>query len=400
MNPRNIITVLGAGLLLSSCMGGAGGSSGSSSGGAASSPVVVANNTVEQIQSMPAVEQELPAIYSISAMSRPRRDHTATLLDDGSVFVTGGQSFSAITGRSIYSTSETLTIDSEGRGEWSEDKGFALNMSGARMVALRDGKILIATNASATIYNPSDKTGVAIEEDGCAPKGKSIGKGLLLNDGRVFFISDNSAQIFNSREGKIGCFSAAAQSNLMHDGGDSMVLLNDGRVLVAGAKAGAEIYNPERDEWTTLKSDLAIGRRSTATVVLEDGRVMFSAGQSNSFELLNDAEIFDPATEEFHVVEGKMKYNRAAHAAFVIKSGSYKGQVAIVGGVEDANDNYGTTRVTIFDAQSESFVDLEQTFRYGHKNGAMVQLQDGRMLMIGGYNTGMGITEALDPGRL
>ena len=95
----------------------------------------------------------------------------------------------------------------------------------------------------------------------------------------------------------------------------SLTLLDDGRVLVAGGfvrtngigpplgghySAGAEIYDPTSDTWSPT-GQLATGRAGHAAVLLEDGRVLVAGGQTvvapgRPPVTLNSAEIYDPAT--------------------------------------------------------------------------------------------------------
>ena len=82
----------------------------------------------------------------------------------------------------------------------------------------------------------------------------------------------------------------------------AMVLLNDGRVLVAGgltagsqALSSAEIYDPKTRTFRATSAPMANRHSSPAAVLLNDGRVLISDAQTDAPSF----EIYDPATDRF-----------------------------------------------------------------------------------------------------
>jgi Kelch motif len=83
------------------------------------------------------------------------------------------------------------------------------------------------------------------------------------------------------------------------------VLLDDGRVLVAGGTTSeesprilsAEIFDPETGKWT-LTGSMNVGRSEIeyAAVRLQDGRVLVTGGHFMPHMETNSADLFDPET--------------------------------------------------------------------------------------------------------
>ncbi|MCZ6785531.1 MAG: hypothetical protein O7E54_00050, partial [Planctomycetota bacterium] len=102
------------------------------------------------------------------------------------------------------------------------------------------------------------------------------------------------------------------------------VLLNDGRVLLAGGEtqdnpftpiADCEIYDPVTREFT-LAASMAFARSVAHGVVLPDGRVVVTGGQSlqgGTFIFRDDVEIYDPTSNTWSLVAAPMARGRSGH---------------------------------------------------------------------------------------
>ena len=84
-----------------------------------------------------------------------------------------------------------------------------------------------------------------------------------------------------------------------------MVLLNDGRALIAAGATGAdpgttlassELYDPTTGTWSYTANTLAIARDGATMTKLQDGRVLLAGGNQADYTCTNAAEIFDPTT--------------------------------------------------------------------------------------------------------
>jgi hypothetical protein len=148
-------------------------------------------------------------------------------------------------------------------------------------------------------------------------------------------------------------------------------LLQDGRVLIMGGGGGSltspvgtrvtEIYYPwtKRFDYTRTPQGAitqlnALRVLHTATA-LDDGRVLIAGGVDSQGNVMNTAEVFDPATGRFTLV-GNMARARATHTATKLPDG----RVLIAGGTTAAfvfpNVFGGATNTTeIFDPKTNAF---------------------------------------------
>jgi hypothetical protein len=299
---------------------------------------------------------------NISSMRTARQSHTATLLNDGSVLVTGGWSGSgaALPSAELYNPAGTFTP-------------ITASMNAARRghtaTRLNDGKVLIVGGfgspslSSAEIYDPVTRT--------FTPTGSMVtGTGrwahtaTLLSNGKVLIAggrSDtsgstalNTAELYNP---VTGSFTATA---IMKDyrANHTATLLSDNRVLIAGgfnndsspnATSKAEIFDTAGLS-STATADLLTARGYHAAVLLKDTTVLISGGSPNysiwnssSFSL-QDAEIFTPASGGSFSPAGTMVYPHSSHTATILTSG----RVLIAGSIDRTDFIGNTSAVTEF----------------------------------------------------
>ncbi len=179
-----------------------------------------------------------------------------------------------------------------------------------------------------------------------------------------------------------------------------MTVLADGRVLVTGGLSdhgntvldSAEIYDPVRRRWTPTGS-MRWQRVGHTATLLFDGRVLVTGGYDKSSDThLDTAEVFDPATGRWSVT-GTMSTPRSLASATLLPDG----RVLVVGGYEPGTPG-GLRSCEVYDPRADAWSataplalarDTEETG--GHR---AVSLADGRVLVIGGYDTQLGIYTA------
>jgi MBG domain-containing protein/Big-like domain-containing protein/galactose oxidase-like protein/Kelch motif protein len=159
--------------------------------------------------------------------------------------------------------------------------------------------------------------------------------------------------------------------------GHTATRLADGRVLIAGGANGSgvlnesEIYDPASATFSTA-GNLNSARADHSATLLGDGRVLIAGGRDGAGSL-NTTEIFNPATGAF--TNGPaLSVARAGHSATLFADG----RILIVGG--DASGS-----AEIFDSA------LTASSATGALSGARSMhsaalLQDGRVLIVGGQD--------------
>jgi Tol biopolymer transport system component len=181
-----------------------------------------------------------------------------------------------------------------------------------------------------------------------------------------------------------------------HSGVDTATRLNDGRVLISKiCDPVAELYDPAQGTFSVTGSMNATLARGTATL-LGDGRVLFAggAGCGASSDMLDTAQIYDPATGSFSVT-GSMGATRADHAAALLADG----RVLIAGGIStDATEGHAGIILAATGcsclASAEVYDPAQGTFSAtGSMDNARddftaTLLLDGRVLVLGGGGEG------------
>ncbi|MCF7906979.1 T9SS type A sorting domain-containing protein [Patescibacteria group bacterium] len=170
------------------------------------------------------------------------------------------------------------------------------------------------------------------------------------------------------------------------------VLLNDGRVLIAGGfssgpLSSCEIYDPITGIWTTTDS-MYCHRYEFSLTKLPNGKILatggFNYGVGPSTKI---GEIYDPDTETW-TTTGELNYFRGEHRAVLLPNE----KVLIVGG--DSQNNYQGCE--IYDGETEIFA-LTGFCIYQKVKHTLELLDDGRVMAIGGGNSSYEHCEIYDP---
>ena len=272
-----------------------------------------------------------PATRMFSAtggMVSPRANHTATLLPNGQVLITGG---------SLDATSAELYDPATGL--FTPTGSLNIARQGHTATLLSTGMVLIAGGYSlpAELYDPTSGTFTQI---GSLSVQRYKGTATLLANGKVLFTGGvgspyvATAELFDPSTATFSQTGSMGTGRAYH----TAVLLNDGTVFIAGGYIGTatlsstEIYNPSSGAFTPAGS-MSTARDSHAATVLPSGKVLVSGGE-NQTGFLNDGEIFDPASSVF-VMPGILGTSHEytgpgfAHTATLLSNG----QVLIAGGL-------------------------------------------------------------------
>ena len=195
----------------------------------------------------------------------------------------------------------------------------------ASATRLTDGRVLVTggETASAEIFDPETDT---FTPTGSMSTVRARHVSVLLRDGRVLVAGggDPVAELYDPASGRFtprprtGCRPSTAAPRR----GSA-----DGRVLLIGHGAPAQLYDPETDTVTTV-GPMVTPRYSHAAVLLDDGRVLLVGGlDAETLAATASLEVFDPRTLTFEDV-GSLAMARWQPAAAKICSG----QVLVTGG--------------------------------------------------------------------
>jgi hypothetical protein len=285
-------------------------------------------------------EPLLGTFRPVAAYVDPRDGHAATLLADGRVLITGGCCG--------YDTGFRALIFDPRTETFSQTGPLLASHYGHTATLLPDGKVLIAKGGwdfmddgdlGPELYDPVSGTFSRAAE--YAGNHLPFARANLLQDGRVLITGGNPAEIYDPRG---GAFRLAGRmtSSTYRDGtaiGHSATLLQNGSVLVVGGTEGrnytcegvrtAEIYEPATDSFREVGRAVRAKLNHTATS-LPDGTVLIAGGRERTWqcETVATAELYDPLSESF-VNAGPLTQPRVGHTATLLRDGT----VLIAGGV-------------------------------------------------------------------
>jgi large repetitive protein len=271
-------------------------------------------------------------------LNTPRLSSTATLLQNGQVLAAGGTSQS---GTFALSSAE---LYNPATGTWSVTGSMHQGRSGVAgtndpsATLLPNGQVLIAGGedanfkplASAELYNPATGTFTPTGTMTGASAGQSA---TLLNNGQVLMAGGGPAELYNPATGKF----TATGSMLSAHGDSAGTLLPNGDVLVTGkATTFAELYNPATGQWSNASNGLPLCpsnqecRSDSTATLLPTGNVLLAGGLvgliSNP-QTTPTAMLYHPATNTW-TSTGNMTTGRENQTATLLPDG----QVLMAGG--------------------------------------------------------------------
>lgn len=157
--------------------------------------------------------------------------------------------------------------------------------------------------------------------------------------------------------------------------GHTATRLSDGKILVAGSQASAELYDPDTGSWTATASMIDPGVGQTATL-LRDGRVLVTGGYGAGW--LSSAELYDPDTGAW-TLTGTMNQARVGHTATLLNDGT----VLVAGSLTEPNaTGDSSASAEIYELGTETWTaigDMHEP-RTGH---TATLLTDGTVLVVG-----------------
>jgi hypothetical protein len=248
------------------------------------------------------------------SMSTARRSHTATLLEDGTVLITGGVNSSDL-------SDATAEIYDPATGGFTRvgDMADTLGRFAHTASLLKDGRVLITggvqgeqsgfngSTQSAELYDPTNRT---FSRAGDMPKEADLHTASVLLDGTVLIIGgevnscpvDQHVTTFDPTRNDFSAGATLPKARAGH----TATTLNDGRVLITGGAdpcvSGtfwntAVVFDPST---SSFSQEIVMNERrhpGHSATLLANGKVLI---------VEETAELFDPATSTFTVTGDPM----------------------------------------------------------------------------------------------
>jgi hypothetical protein len=283
----------------------------------------------------------LTATFTLTgSMNAARAGHTATLLNNGMVLITGGANSAGIlSSAELYNPSAGTFAFTGSLNIGREDHTATLLNNG--MVLIAGGYGVTGYPPSAELYNPSSSS---FTLTGSLNAVRVNHTATLLNTGLVLiaggYTNDNyisSAELYNPSAGTFAFTGSLNTTRTQH----TATLLNSGMVLIAGGAGGgdtgaflssAELYNPSTATFTYTGSMNSVHVDHTGTL-LNDGMVLITGGKGGT-GYLSIAELYNPSTGTF-TLTGNLNTPRTYHTASLLNDG----MVLIAAGVTNGFKN-------------------------------------------------------------
>jgi hypothetical protein len=328
---------------------------------------------------------ELPGVFTpTGSMSEARYQHTATLLPNGKVLIAGGATTGPNGEMAIVYVTQGADLYDPATGTFASTGAMAVARYQHTATLLQNGKVLLTgglgnwpqpwETASAELYDPASETFAAT---GTMTGARARHTGTRLPNGKVLIANGGSAELYDPSAGTFSATSTMLPAGDPH----TATLLDNGKVLIAGP-AGTELYDPTAGTFSATGAMTAARSGHTATLLLS-GKVLITGGEV-SYTPLASAELYDPTSGTF-VATGTMSETKWDHAAALLQSG----KVLIVGG---AGSTSGLTTAELYDPGAGTFTATGNMMvgRYDHTAtllplGEMVLVAGGIQNLAGAF---------------
>jgi hypothetical protein len=340
----------------------------------------------------PAFAQASGAWVYTGTMPMARQFHTATLLNNGQVLVAGGCQPAAACEADDANALFNAELYSPSTGTWTPTGNMPSGRFGHTATLLANGEVLVtggySTNSirilkSALLYNPSTGTW---SDTGSMTVARIYHSAVLLPNGEVLISGGetkltrdipesptNTAEIYNP---STGTFTATGSMNDARFG-SQLTLLKNGDVLFAGGGTGdagctAELFS--NGQWS-LTADLAeCGVSQDSAALLPSGNVLIASAANSQF--------YNPSTNVWHSTLGDANINVGPLALLATGEVLLAGETpALIAG--ETSPPAGSSAAALYDPSTNEWTptgSLEQSL-----NGlTLTLLSNGKVLAAGG----------------
>jgi hypothetical protein len=176
--------------------------------------------------------------------------------------------------------------------------------------------------------------------------------------------------------------------------GFTATALGNGKILVAGGldNSGdvldsAEIFDPATRKFVAVNNPMSDRRIFHTATMLPNRKVLLAGGATNlSGDTSSSADLYDPASNSFTPVTASMDHQRAAHTATLLTVGPLAGRVLITGGGGGSGMFLKDSSAEIYDPALGQFVLLSSFLNEPRSMHTATVLNDGSVLLVGGFD--------------
>jgi hypothetical protein len=325
-------------------------------------------------------------------MTVPRIAHTATLLLNGKVLITGGWD---PTRQGVQVGLASAELFDPGTGTFTQTGNMTVPRIFHTATLLPDGRVFIAGGGrsgaslnipelTAEVYDPSTgaftETGRMITAQFAHSATLLNNETILISAGRRYLSSDfcedfgADPELYDPITATFTATGDYADKNYCL-GGAPVTLLPNGKVLVA-VQSTAELYDPDTGAFSLTGQNLGAAGLRTSTL-LRNGKVLLTGG-ADYLGYYANAQVYDPSTGTF-TATGNMTRPRSQHTATLLGDGT----VLIAGSQLSPGV---TASAELYDPATGTFTataDMTSP-RFWH---TATLLMDGRILLAGGYTS-------------
>jgi hypothetical protein len=326
-------------------------------------------------------------------------NHTATLLNNGLVLIAGGYATAPPqppVAPQLYDPVIGTVTPTAG--------GMNTPRSQHQATLLNNGTVLITGGNDQTsaptyvveVFDPAAETFTGI---GNAPVYFTANTATLLNDGTVLLTggtqgvygaATNTAWIYNP---VTNSFIATGNPMNYARWNHTATLLNNGQVLIAGGLdasfsdlATAEVYDPAAQTFTLTTSTMNSARANHTATLLNNGTVLLASSTATN---TNNAEVYDPVAGTFTLTTSDMIDPRFNPASALLSNGT----VLVAGGTDS---NGRTSNAELYDPVAGTFK-ATGSMNAGRYDFTATRLGNGTVLVVGGWTTGPTPAELYTP---
>ncbi|MGO8816531.1 MAG: kelch repeat-containing protein [Terriglobia bacterium] len=365
-----------------------------------------------------------------ATMTIARAGHTATLLPNGMVLITGG--INSLTPPPVFNSAELYNPTTQ------TFTTLTATMASTRYdhtaTLLPTGQVLLTggVNSSgsvldtAELYDPVANTFTALTATMTSarrghtatllPKGQVLITGGV--DNTLYTAALDTAEIYDPTAQTFTALTSTMVTALVYH---TATLLPSGQVLLAGGEEGngygtalntAELYNPTANTFTALSATMTTARFSHTATLLPTGEVLLAGGSMNGTggsggqgTVLNSAELYDPTANTFtalaatvtstHELDGAT-FHPAVTALVATLTAARElaaaallpnGQVLITGGFSATGTALNTGEVyEALPPSVQTFTALSPSLPSAVVGHSATRLPNGKILLAGGFN--------------